>query len=350
MKRLLTALLLCLSSEAAMAQLTYNNSAESWSKFVLQPSEDQIPRASDTCLVFVSNRFIHPDSLRFVDEFVDTARLKYFFLEKTQGRWQVFQHATLSEAMEHMPPGRDIVVYAEGMGKIFTANVQRAYLMSKQYGVNVVMFDYASTNTTYKPSKNFKFARANARLSSGQYLQLLKALQEARRNGEPWIANAKLTTFNHSMGNIILEQMVKLHDISGINSEPFIDNMVINAACVPQKNHEDWVEKIRFAKQIYVHYNRTDLQLKGAHVLMLRRQLGEKPGKRGRADNVVYVNFHDVAGWQHSYFMNFPYNEYRLTPAMISYFSKLFNGQGISSQEVTSLLVSSGKEKDNAHF
>ncbi|RPD40401.1 alpha/beta hydrolase [Chitinophaga barathri] len=339
MKRFLITFLLIVNIVTARAQLTVYNSNESWSRFALQPETLEPFMHSDTCLVFVSNRYIHPQSLRFVDEFLDTASLKYFFLEKIDGKWNVYKENTLQEAMQHLPVKKDIVVYAEGMGKIFTSNVERAQLMSSQYNVNVVMFDYASINTTYKPSKNFKFARNNASLSAGQYLSLLHEFRDAKQRGEEWISGVKLSTFYHSMGNIILEQMMRHHDISSINGEPFVDNLVINAACVPSRGHAEWVEQIKFAKQVYVHYNRRDLQLKGAHFLTMRKQLGEKSGKKMRAENAVYINFHDMVGWQHSYFMNFPYNEFRLSPAMVAYFSRLFNGQGISSNEATSLLA-----------
>ncbi|MBO9153176.1 alpha/beta hydrolase [Chitinophaga sp. GCM10012297] len=339
MKRYLLAILLIANVAAARAQAPLYNSNESWARFSLQPEDLEPVTYSDTCLVFVSNRYIHPQSLRFVDEFLDTTSLKYFFLEKIDGKWNVYKENTLREAMEHLPQKKDIVVYAEGMGKIFTANVERAQLMSSQYNVNVIMFDYASTNTTYKPSKNFRFARNNAALSAGQYLLLLQELKDAKQRQEAWISGAKLTTFYHSMGNIILEQMVRHHNINGINETPFIDNLVINAACVSSKRHAEWVERIGFAKQVYVHFNRRDLQLKGAHLLTLRKQLGEKINKKRRAENAVYINFRGMAGWQHSYFMNFPYNEFKLTPAMVAYFSRLFNGQGISSNEATTLLA-----------
>ncbi len=338
MKRFLIALLLIVNVVTALAQNPYNSN-ESWSRFALQPETFKPFLHSDTCLVFVTNRYIHADSLRFVDEFLDTASLKYFFLEKLGGKWNVYKAGTLKEAMDHLPQKKDIVVYAEGMGKIFTSNVERAQLMSSQYNVNVVMFDYASINTTYKPSRNFKFARNNARLSARQYLSLLQAIKDAKQRQEEWITGVKLTTFYHSMGNIILEQMMLHHDISSINQEPFVDNLVINAACVPAKHHSEWVEQIKFARQVYVHYNRRDLQLKGAHLLTMRKQLGERTNKKHRADNAVYINFHDMVGWQHSYFMNFPYNEFKLSPAMVAYFSRLFNGQGISSNEAISLLA-----------
>ncbi|RPE13323.1 alpha/beta hydrolase [Chitinophaga lutea] len=349
MKRFLLATLLVASIVTARAQSAAYNSNEHWEQFHLQPQTLLPQVTSDTCLVFVSNRYIHPDSLRFADEYLDTASLKYFFLAKAGGKWQVFQAASLADAMEHMPRGKDIVVYAEGMGKVFPANVARAKLMATQYNVNVIMFDYASINNSYKPSRNFKFARHNAKMSARQYFALMRELQQAREARAPWIDGARLTTFYHSMGNIILEEMVRQLDIGTLNGQPFIDNLVINAACVPVKRHAEWVERIGFARQVYVHYNRTDLQLKGAHLLMMKRQLGEKVKPRARAGNAVYVNFHSMVGWQHSYFMNFPNNEFRLNPAMVAYFSRIFNGQEVSSNEAISLL-DTGKESSTSRL
>jgi hypothetical protein len=324
MKRLMILILLAIFSSATHAQLSLYNSDAYWSKFCLQTSCIE-PAVTDTCLVFVSNRHLHPDSLRFMDEYVDTAGLKFFFLQKHAGKWNVYQAPSLQDAMHLLPEKRDIVVYAEGMGKIFTTNVERALLMRSQYHVNVVMFDYSSINTTYKPSRNFNFARSNARLSAPHYFQLLKTLQQARHNDEDWVQHIKISTFYHSMGNIILMEMMKQQHYEELNGEPFIDNLVINAACVPSKNHKEWVEHIGFARKIYIHYNRKDLQLKGAHLVTLKRQLGEKI-KGPRADNATYVNFRDQVGRQHSYFLNFPQNEYRMTDAMKVYFAQLFAG------------------------
>lgn len=328
--------ILCITiSFSAQAQLSHYNSEAYWANFCFQ-TDCVKPSLTDTCLVFVSNRHLYKDSLRFVDEFVDTAGLKYFFLQKSAGKWNVFQVPTLSDAMHLMPGKRDIVVYAEGMGKIFTTNVQRALLMRSQYNVNVIMFDYASINTTYRPSKNFKFARSNARISAPHYFRLLKTIQQARRENEDWITHVKVSTFCHSMGNIIFREMMKHQPYEELNNEPFIDNVVLNAACVPSKGHNEWVEKIRFANKIYIHYNRSDWQLKGAHLLTLTPQLGEKL-KGPRAANASYINFRDQVGSQHSYFLNFPQNEYRMTQAMRDYFVQLFSGNTAVLEEEKAL-------------
>ncbi|QHS61909.1 alpha/beta hydrolase [Chitinophaga agri] len=339
MKRFL--ILLCITiSLNVHAQLSFYNSDAYWANFCLQPDCIQ-PAQTDTCLVFVSNRHLHKDSLRFVDEYVDTLGLKYFFLQKNAGKWNVYQTATLAAAMRLLPEKRDIVVYTEGMGKIFTTNVERALLMRSQYNVNVIMFDYASINTTFKPARNFRFARANARLSAPHYYKLLREIQQARRGQEDWMQQVKVSTFCHSMGNIIMMEMMKGQDYQQLNKEPFIDNVVINAACVPSRGHEEWVENIRFANKIYIHYNRADWQLKGAHLITMTPQLGEKL-KGTLAHNATYINFREQVGSQHSYFLNFPQNEYRMTNEMRDYFGQLFSGKVAVLEEEKTLAKKQG--------
>jgi hypothetical protein len=138
------------------------------------------------------------------------------------------------------------------------------------------------------------------------------------------------------MGNIIFMEMMKHQPYEQLNKAPFIDNVVLNAACVPSKGHKEWVERIRFANKIYIHYNRSDWQLKGAHLLTLSRQLGEKL-KRPLAANATYVNFHEQGGRQHSYFLNFPQNDYRMTPEMKDYFAQLFSGNTAVLEEEKTL-------------
>lgn len=319
-------LLLILFSWAGIvqAQLTIDNSDARWATFRWQQDTPRIA-PGDTCVVFVSNRHIYPDSLRFADEFVDTCSLKYFLLQKQPEGWKVYRTPSLDAAMSMLPEKRDIVLYAEGMGKIFTSNVFRALLMTRQYNVNVVMFDYASINTTYKPSRNFRFARSNASLSARQYYALLEEFQQARKEKQEWLSDVRLSAFYHSMGNIILMDMMKSLPYERLNAYPFINNLIINAACVPEGKHAGWVENIRFADKVYIHFNRTDMQLKGAHLITFTSQLGEK-AKGPLAHNASYINFHSLVGWKHSYFLNFPHREFRLPETVTRYFTDLFKG------------------------
>jgi hypothetical protein len=323
MKHLLIFLLLCIAT-ISQAQLSHYNSDAYWANFDFEANQ-LTPDHADTCLVFVTNRHVQPDSLRFVDEFVDTCALKYLLLQKEAGKWKVYQGSSLEEVMELLPAKRDLVVYAEGMGKIFTSNVERALLMSTQYGVNVIMFDYASINTTYRPSRNFRFARENAALSATQYFTLLKQLQQAKAQHAPWITGNRLSAFFHSMGNIILEQMMLHEPVRELNNAPFIDNVVINAACVPQKHHARWVEQILFANKVFIHYNRKDFQLKGAHFLTMKKQLGEKI-RKPLAGNATYVNFHELVKWKHSYFLNMPDSSFTMPLPVANYFSNVLKG------------------------
>lgn len=343
MKHFLILLLLCIAT-IAQAQLSYYNSDAYWSNFDFQNNQLQ-PDDADTCLVFVTNRHVQPDSLRFADEFVDTCALKYLLLKKNEGKWKVYQGASLEEVMRLLPAKKDLVVYAEGMGKIFTTNVERALLMSTQYQVNVIMFDYASINTTYRPSRNFRFARENAALSATQYFSLLKQLQQARQQHAPWIAGNRLSAFFHSMGNIILEQMMLHEPVKELNNFPFIDNVVINAACVPQKHHARWVEQIHFANKVYIHYNRKDFQLKGAHFLTMKKQLGEKI-RKPRASNATYVNFHDLVKWKHTYFLNMPDSSYIVPPPVVNYFGSLLKGNDAVLGKTNNSMLSQQNSKN----
>lgn len=350
LKKYLTIIIVFLAVNVRAQSPDYNSDAY-WANFHLQQAGQPLPamEAGDTCLVFVTNRHLDAGKQHFVDEYVDTAALKYLFLQKRGETWKVFQVDSLTAAMRLLPEKRDIVIYAEGMGKIFTMNVERALLMRSQYHVNVVMFDYASINTTYKPSRNFRFARANARLSAPGYEQLLKQVQTARIAHENWSNGIQITAFFHSMGNIILRQMMLHQQYAMLNAHPFLDNVVINAACVPQRHHRSWVEQIRYGKHVYIHYNQSDWQLKGAHFLTFAPQLGEK-AKQPRAKNAVYIDFRDQARRQHSYFLNFPRNDYRMTAAMKDYFSELFNGSGAEAPPMLSnKTISSIQSPANVH-
>ncbi len=280
-----------------------------------------LPKA-DTMFIVASNRETKFGETRFMSEERGTDHLNYFLVFLKSGQWNVW-HTSLKTAVTAMNQnGRDWVVYTEGFGKIFTTGIYRGFTMTMQYGVNVIYLDYPSFNTRKKIMGNYFFALDNAKQSGDDFAPVFDTLKTYREAGK--MGGGNLTLFFHSMGNNMIREMVRNNRIKNINSGKWVNNLVLNSACVPQKHHKEWVDRIHFADRIYINYNPKDATLSGANFMSLKKQLGQEQ-KASRSTQAIYVNFDDLCNHNHSNFMQMVARK-PIMPAAIAYYATLFHG------------------------
>ena len=107
----------------------------------------------------------------------------------------------------------------------------------------------------------------------------------------------------------------------------------LNAPCVPQRHHKQWLDQIHFAQHIYVHYNPKDHVLAGAHLISLTRQLGEKL-HRPLSSRAMYINFNTIAGKNHSNFLVLL--QHPVPPqAALDYYYVLLHGNAVEISDTT---------------
>jgi hypothetical protein len=284
---------------------------------------------ADTPMVVISNRTYSGDSLRYMSESRSEKDLLYFFIFTHGGIWHVHPVESLEEAISLMPDkNRDWVTYTEGMGKLFTTDLTRGLLMAGQYHVNVIMFDYPSITTTKKSFGNYFFAIGNARHAYEYFAPATAHIKQLRKQG--LMGNGKLTLFYHSMGNHVAKGIVRHHKLDAINDEVWVDNLVLNAPCVPRRGHKRWINKINYAKRIYINYNNEDFTLGGAYLASKKIQLGHKPIRNiSRKENITYVNFNGMCGKGHSNFLTIT-GVQTCRPGASTYYNTILHGDSAS--------------------
>jgi len=291
-------------------------------KHIRLAKEGETPSACDSMVLMYTNRVLHPERDKILGDYIDsTGATRPFLLTAQQGQWVLFPIGSVEEGILSLPK-RNLVVYAEGMGKNFVLAAERAFGVSEQYGVTVVMMDYPGINPDYGMNKNFKFSQRN---SFNTALPLAKLLNELRHDKEKSSAlqEVKWTLFFHSMGNIMFKRFLE-ERMDTLANEPLFDVVVLNAACVPQKKHNAWLVRCALGKKVLVHYNKQDKQLKGAMILTFKRQLGCRP-KPPLAGNVHYVNFNLLVGNRHSTFVDVT-GRPPIHPKARTYFQQIFDG------------------------
>lgn len=332
MQRFLIIMLCFLVAMPSIAQFSYFNSEAFWQRLQLcPPSETPDVSAGDTVLIVATNRALHKDELRYLPEERDGSRIRYFFVFSARGKWKVQPVASLQQAVELMPqPNRDWVIYTEGMGKFFTSDVDRGMNMTAQYGVNIILMDYPSITAHKKRLGNYFFARKHATIAYKDFLPVLDTIEQLKVQGA--LGNGHLSLFFHSMGNIVLQQIIKTQNINRYNDRVWADNLILNAACIPQRRHASLLNKVHFTQRIFINYNPGDFTLGGAYLMTKRYQLG-KQVRRPLCPAATYVNFNKIAGEGHSNFLNLHDRKDIPEPAR-HYYQKILHGEAVNFQSM----------------
>jgi hypothetical protein len=325
----LFSLLFTITSLAATARQDpneYFNSEAFWKHVKLEMPDAPLPRFldRDTTLLVASNRNFYPQKLRFLGETSDSGIVRFFFLYTHNGDWHAKLIPSLKAAIKLLPePNQDWLIYTEGMGKIFTSDIDRGIRVAGTYKLNIILLDYPSIRTDLGGFKNYKFAIHSAKVAYKDLLPVIDSMKELKLANK--LGTGNITLFFHSMGNNVMRETILNGKLPLINNTAWADNLILNSACVPQKHHKDWLDQVHFAKHIYINYNPHDRTLKGAHLISFTKQLGEKV-KKPISANATYINFHLIADDRHSNFATLLAHP-PIIPRIISQYAIILHGR-----------------------
>lgn len=315
------------TASVAQAQNEYFNSENFWKNVRLADSDAKASSPGYNVIV-ATNRRIAPGVLRFALEEREPGRIKYFQVFYEDTVFYIRPLPSLGASLDVAARNPDVfkkpwLVYAEGFGKVFTSGIDRALRLARQHDVQVLYLDYPSFNSKKGMLRNYGFVVYNARVAHADFAPVLDSFYRYRQEG--LTGNGPVSLFFHSMGNYILQEWLKNDALKIANREPWAANLILNAPCVPQQKHRKWLGKARLAQRVYVHYNPRDRTLNGAHLLSLRRMLGERP-RRPLCSTAVYVNFHPLADRRHSNFTRLIDHPPPIERAIL-YYSQVFRGE-----------------------
>lgn len=324
-------LVLVFSCVTAHAQYPYEffDSEYFWNRVVQDDCLTNVPQLTnaDTAIVLVTIRDRASEGFRYMAESGNVDSLRYFFVYSQNGQWRLRETEGLSAAVRYMPsPNLDWVIYTEGMGKVFPANVDRGMQLAAQYDVNVLFYDYPSIRSDLKPYQNYRFALLNSRSAYLGFIPVIDSVRRLRLAGE--MGTGHLSLFFHSMGNNVLRELAMQEKLAPYNDQVWVDNLILNAPCIPRRKHGRWMDNLRFARTVYVHYNPVDEALKWARILGFRQILGEH-AKGPLSKQTIYVNFNPLCGEGHSNFLEL-YGYNRIEPEAYAHYYTILHGDTVS--------------------
>lgn len=317
-------LLFLITCTGGFSQNTKNTSAPysycDWSNMIL--NKDYKCSAEDTCIFIVSTRNYDDTKKEFVDyDFDTTNTLKYFAVYFKGNNWTAVPYPTLEKLLDVKSDFKNFVVFTGGLGKTFTSGIDRATNLMRIYAIDELFFDWPTQRPYMKAGKNIKTTYLVSAKVAKPYAAFLEEFQRYKKTHA---SKFKVTTlFFHSMGNLVL--MYGLKDNLFKHIEPgMIDNVLLNAACVPQRKHAEWLGKLNFAKNRFVTINKRDRNLNGAKIIFFRHQLGEKV-KKPLCPDVHYVYFSKVLHKEHNYYLIRPLLAKK--PFLKQFYADLFEGK-----------------------
>ncbi len=341
MRNAMVALLLCLLCyhQSKAQELEVYNSDSFWSKLTvhheLSKSIAQKMMTADTVIALVSNRIIDTSKIKFAAEKSNKDQaLRFAIAFVYDKKWHLVFYNQLSEILRFLPDNKSLVVYTEGYGKVFTTGLYRAFAMQSQYkDVNVLYLDYPSLDTHKNRLGNWNFVNREAQKAGLCFLPVLDSLRLYQSQNNKF---RSVNLFYHSMGNLALMSMMRQHLSTDFKDSIWIDNLILNAPCVPVKKANKWMSNIALAKQTIVHYNPEDKVLKGAPLISRNTKMGRYPFSTHTNHSMLFVNFNTLVKEQHSYFLDLP-NRFALSPTIKNYFQFVLNGHNISAQDTLQL-------------
>ncbi len=320
---LLCALLLsslCSWSQANLVPEGYTQCT--WDEITLVDSSFQ---SADSFLVFVTTRSFKPYKKEFLGNDVSSdSTLRFFTIYFHGNSWKAAPRSTFTAAMNSGKAPSDFVVYSEGDGKTFPDNIDRSTRVSRLYEVGVIMFDWPSRLPEAGGAKNVRNTVRNTRAVAQQYHSFLVLLQTYKSTYPQNISH--LSLFCHSMGNAVLKNAIEKYGKTDLDKS-FVDNIILNAACVPVKRHNKWLEKLCFQNQIYVLYNRKDKTLRGASLLFGKKLLGCQL-KKPLATNALYIDVGQLALTKHNYFLILQLLHEH--PSLFTFFHTILHGGAVN--------------------
>lgn len=230
-------------------------------------------------------------------------------------------YSKLADAMKVMPDSRNFLIFVNGHGKSFEANLGRGVLLEDRYKLNVILFEWPTDNRTLQKTA------VNARKVTPGFALFINEFTHIKNEK---FANCHSSVIFHSMGNHIARNIAK----SCTNNEQWqntFDNIILNSAALRQWRHTQWVEKLNIQKQIYIISNKGDYPLHGVWFLRKFVPLGLK-AKAPHAKNAVYIDFSLIANKAHNYYTGKTELE-KQNQQVYDFYNTIFQGTAVDTSK-----------------
>jgi len=204
----------------------------------------------------------------------------------------------LDSLTAYQPLAQNFVFFVHGMGDYpnrikYTRPFKH---IIQKYAANVVLFKWPAWIDLHT------IPRANAR-ASAHYLHQELERWANRLQQDTSLSARRQILMTHSMGGAVLRNMMV--NYKGDLPDSIFDALVIVAPETDLRGHARWVEKINFARKVYIFFDKDDPVLKPVRAYLKRARLGMQLTRldgtpETLARNAVYIDVSAATDW-HGY-------------------------------------------------
>jgi esterase/lipase superfamily enzyme len=209
------------------------------------------------------------------------------------------------EAQARMCANRtNCLFFVHGYNVSFEDVLEEGQHFADLYNVEVVVFTWPSDGGGALPFPPYKDMQRNAALSIGALDRCFEKLGGYIAKYRNQACGQKFTLALHSMGNFLLKRLL---DSSIYQGETLLfDNIIMLAADVNNKDHAEWVDRIKFRNRLFVSINEDDFALAASRAKGGEQQQARLGHwiKNLNARHAMYLNFTegDLVDNSHNYY------------------------------------------------
>lgn len=167
---------------------------------------------------------------------------------------------------------RDCVFFIHGYNTSFEDVLVMSDFIEKNYKVEVVAFTWPSNGGGLNGIPSYKSDKRDAVSSIGALDRTLELMNKYLSNSDNK-KNECGRSFNlltHSMGNYLFKHLLKSSIYEG--ETLLFDNVILAAADVNNKMHDEWVSRIEYRRNLYICINENDSALGFSRAKFGRKQ------------------------------------------------------------------------------
>jgi esterase/lipase superfamily enzyme len=197
------------------------------------------------------------------------------------------------------------IFFVHGFNTNFLGALESGYRLQQLYNLEVLVFSWPSNGGGgLSGVSSYKDDQRDARLSASALDRCFEKLAFYLQKHIATHCGQKLTLALHSMGNYLFKSLLQSSIYQG--ETLLFDNIVLLSADVNNKDHAEWVDRIKYRNRLFITINEDDFALAASRAKggdQQQARLGHWL-KNLTSVNAIYLNFTQApsVGNTHNYF------------------------------------------------
>lgn len=331
MTKLISAIFLLMISVHCTADAKADNFLKS--RFITRFVTNLPEQTGNNILIISTRHFVEKNNFAIRKGVDPHFRLYYFIATHIGDTAYVKYIPEVDSVSTRFESQNSFLIYVDGYGKKFEQTMERGFELSERFNLNLVVFDWP---TDYMAMRKAVYNASDVTVG---FIKAMKTFDDFHKR---YFEQSVVSVIFHSLGNHIIRNVAMQNLMDKMPANLFT-NIILNAAAVPQGNHMKWVERLKIQKRIYITKNENDFNLRGAAILRMTRLLGLSR-KQQYAKNAYYVDFSEIATFEHNLFLGKSELENK-NPDIFKFYNMAFQGKEAFSSDLIGFHILRPSEK-----